>query len=205
MPARYIPMPVEHTAMRSGVFFMLMLVASTAATSQVLNQEGSYVFRGEVVDSKRGQLWFTYTNQSRVAQCIRAEDLAFKLYDDSIRVTTDSGTEARFIGRLGPGYGAQTPKEFIIVPPGERAFGAIVLKTYYALGRQDLTVSYAMPVIPCEALMKGYVKIPETSYLKKQLRLAESEILSEESKQRFPEWSRAGFIAVSEPLRIKRN
>lgn len=181
------------------VFFLLLAPYVYSETEQI----NKYSFTIESVNPKIGYVWFRYRNESTVAHCVRSEDLEFNLIGDSLYLYSENNAPIKYKGYMGDATLSLTPKKFILIPPGDEMLSSIYLNKHYHLGRGNIFVSYSIPVIPCEIVMKKYVNVPPTVYLKDKINdpfIKDTSAFSVD----YPEWSKYGFIAASERLFIKR-
>lgn len=180
--------------------FFLLLAPSVYSETEQTNK---YSFTIESVNPKSGYVWFRYRNESTVAHCVRSEDLELNLIGDSLYLYSEKNIPIKYKGYMGDATLSLTPKKFILIPPGEEMLSSIYLNEHYSLKKENILVSYSIPVIPCEVVMERYVNVPPTVYLKDKINdpfIKDTSVFAVD----YPEWSTYGFIAVSERLFIKR-
>ena len=192
--------PGNNTKMIHKIFVYFVLFCLFANASHGCN-DSSYEFKIRSINKKKYLFGIIYQNKSKIAHCLRIEDFELDLTGDSLYVFFENGLLAKFIGKNRPID--NEPKEFIILPPGEEARGAIYLNKYYKIKNESVIVSYSVPVIPCTDLMQQYVKIPPTEFLKDKINdpnNVKTDVFSED----YPIWAREGFIAITNRLLVKR-
>lgn len=186
--------------LNSLLMFFLLLAPSVYSETEQTNK---YSFTIESVNPKSGYVWFRYRNESTVAHCVRSEDLELNLIGDSLYLYSEKNIPIKYKGYMGDATLSLTPKKFILIPPGEEMLSSIYLNEHYSLKKENILVSYSIPVIPCEVVMERYVNVPPTVYLKDKINdpfIKDTSVFAVD----YPEWSTYGFIAVSERLFIKR-
>jgi hypothetical protein len=203
-----IPMPAFLTLhnVTSMKIKIILLSAVTIFLSNVLNAQDAplYSFVAKVFNPQDTSITFTYKNKSQFPQCIRAEDLDvnLNLFADALYVTSTKGEPIKYIGPHELSL-SLTPKNFIIIPPGQEALGGIFLDKYYDAKKENVIVSYSIPVIPCQIVLEKYINIPFTDFIKDKIHNPTVE--KTDAYAYYPEWTQYGFIAVSNPLLIERS
>lgn len=137
---------------------------------------------------------YKYTNFSSEAHCVRASDFSPDVFSDSFYVKV-KGEKAVYIGETEQCVDFE-PKNFIILPPNSTYQFSVKIRKYYDIGNRTASVKYAVPVSPCSLILKRYVYVPLVEFLKSRqidTSLLDMKLFSKD----YPEWSRHGFIAVS--------
>lgn len=181
----------------SGYFIVFLSALSVA------QEVPPYSFVAEVNNPKDALIQLIYKNQSKFSQCIRAEDLELKLMGDSLYVKSENGGSIKYIGVRGRSD-PRMPQKFIILPPDKEARASIHIDEYYDTRKENLIVSYSIPVIPCEKILGGYINIPPTVFMRDKINdpaVEKTDVYAAD----YPEWTQYGFIAVSKPLLIERS
>jgi len=176
------------TKMKHFTLILLGVFSSFYATcKEKYNFESTY-------SSVSARVVFKYTNNSSEAHCIRSSDFSSDVFSDSFYVKT-KGTQATYIGESEQ-YVDFEPKNFTVLPPNSTYQFSVKIRKYYDVANKSASVTYAVPVSPCSLILKKYVYIPPTEFIKsKQIdaSLLDMKLFSKE----YPEWFLHGFIAVS--------
>jgi hypothetical protein len=163
----------------------------------------SYKFNAKLNDPKTGYVDLYYFNTSSYAQCILASDFEMKLPGDSLILKDGAGVPIKYIGPM-MSLSVFNPQEYLIIPPGMKTMTSIYLNEYYRIKKlKTISFGYRIPVIPCEKVLKKYVRTPHPSFIKDKVHSYEAE-KTEVFKTDYPEWTEFGFIANLEPLLIER-
>jgi hypothetical protein len=162
-----------------------------------------YSFMAKVSNRQDTYIHFTYKNTSQSTQCIRVEDLDvnMKLVADALYVTSAKGESIKYTGVQELSLSI-TPQKFIILPAGQEVGAGIHLDKYYDTKKENVIVSYSIPVIPCKVVLEKYIKIPFPDFMRHKIKDPTTEKTDIYAAD-YPEWSKYGFIAVSKPLLIE--
>ena len=177
------------------IFFLTGVVSA--------QEEPPYSFVAEVNNPKDALIQLVFKNKSKFAQCIRAEDLELKLVGDALYVKSEKGDRIKYIGVRGKSD-PRMPQKFILLPPEKEARTSIHLDDYYETKKENVIVSYSIPVIPCEKVLETYINIPPTVFMRDKINNPTAEKTDVYATD-YPEWTQYGFIAVTKPLLIERS
>jgi hypothetical protein len=178
------------------IFIIPLLISATAPKTHA----EQYSFAVEL--SYHGQYEFMinvkFKNPTNQAMCLRSNDYEFRHIGDFLLTENDQYKQLKFIGEKDDSKSLMWPESYVIVPPNEERLSSFYLNYSYKITGKNFTIKYALPIIPCKILLNKSVKIPPVSRIKTK---SGQEI--EATQDAYPDWFAEGFIATSEPLRIK--
>lgn len=144
-----------------------------------------------------------YTNKSKVAHCIRADDFEFRALGNFLGIQNEKGESLRYIGYNSAPREIMYPDAYKIVLPGTTAEAGFYINKFYKMKGKSFSASYAFPVIGCTVVLDRYIKMPPPSSINSSIqRYGEFDL--ESFKESYPDWYKEGFLAVSNKLEFKK-
>lgn len=144
-----------------------------------------------------------YTNKSKVAHCIRADDFGFRALNDFLNIQNEKGESLRYIGYNSAPRDIMLPSAYKIVLPGTTASAPFYINKFYKMKGKIFTASYAFPVIGCNVVLDRYITLPPPSSINSSIqRYGKFDL--ENFKDSYPDWYNEGFLAVSNKLEFKK-
>lgn len=176
---------------------IMMICAALLSGMTAPNHQFSLV--GDVVVEGRDTiLELTYSNTSRVAHCILADDFSEHPMRPALRMTDKDNNNVPYAGPLPIKESSQSSAAFYIVPPGKSISTKFEITGNYDIrpGR-SYEIRYSLPVTKCNAVNNGLEEIPSAYWpfmVDPAFSFDDWTSRLKTVSETFSEWARSGFF-----------